>query len=338
MFWFRVVPLFLNNNTDSSNPNSFGIHLFQDQVSNDAILEHRSNPNNAFSIRHKDDTTKTVSSLLDLMYDDKTDVNRYAANINGRINASEFMIGTSDMRQAFQPGLYTSINPQITAQFRVNKGTGDGGFKFNTVNADGSVIPSSEFSVDGTGLVTANYYTQTNDTQDTESVSLLGLDTNGKWQRDYQSNKRFRQAEERMNSLETELVGDVPDKINEVINRTNGLLFFSQNISTIAKYVPGLNNQISFPIIYPSTGAGAKMLSEGTGQPWLWGGGQYDGASNIQDAISYVLSVAPNALCAAWSGDRINWYANATDGGSLQLVDGSGWVAIQFRSGLPGGA
>ena len=140
------------------------------------------------------------------------------------------------------------------------------------------------------------------------------------------------------------MTGDVPSKLNEVIDRTNALTFFSQNIATIQQYIPALT--VSFPIIYPSSGPTAKNIAgDGNGIPAAWGGGQYDGANTLVAALAYVNSVAPNAVCAAWSGSptgggggRINWYGNFTGGGQLSLVDGPGWVAIQLAAGLPGGA
>jgi len=97
-----------------------------------------------------------------------------------------------------------------------------------------------------------------------------------------------------------------------------------------------------FPIIYANSGANAKTISgDPNGQPWAFGGGQYDGAANLQAAIAHVKSVAPNAIAALWSGSptsgpgRINWYVS-TNNGQLQIVDGAGWVAIQFAAGVPG--
>ena len=101
----------------------------------------------------------------------------------------------------------------------------------------------------------------------------------------------------------------------------------------------------SYPIIYPNSGADAKTISgDNDGAPWAWGGGQYDYAPNLQAAIEYVKSVSPNAVCALWSGSptsgggRINWYNTFTapGRGTLQLVNGQSWVAIQFVEGLPG--
>jgi hypothetical protein len=97
-----------------------------------------------------------------------------------------------------------------------------------------------------------------------------------------------------------------------------------------------------FPIIYPNSGANAKTIDgDPNGQPWAFGGGQYDSAPNLQAAIAYVKSVAPNAIAALWSGSptsgpgRINWFVS-TNNGQLRIVDGAGWVAIQFAAGMIG--
>ena len=101
----------------------------------------------------------------------------------------------------------------------------------------------------------------------------------------------------------------------------------------------------SYPIIYPNSGPDAKtIIGDNDGFPWGWGGGQYDYAPNLQAAIAYVKSVSPNAVAALWSGSptsgggRINWYNSfyAPGRGTLQLVNGAGWVGIQFADGLPG--
>jgi hypothetical protein len=102
-----------------------------------------------------------------------------------------------------------------------------------------------------------------------------------------------------------------------------------------------------YPIIYPNTGPNAKQFCcDPAGQPWGWGGGQYDGAANMQVAIAYVMLNYPNALFAMWSGSptsgggRINWFnvaVSASGYGTMELVDGAGWVAIVFREGyIPG--
>jgi predicted acyltransferase (DUF342 family) len=70
-------------------------------------------------------------------------------------------------------------------------------------------------------------------------------------------------------------------------------------------------------------------------------GNLYYDAANLAAAIAYVSSVAPNAKVAVWSGSptsgpgRINWYVD-NNGGWIQLVSGSGLVAIQFAAGITG--
>jgi hypothetical protein len=115
------------------------------------------------------------------------------------------------------------------------------------------------------------------------------------------------------------------------------------NSAIPTSFISTLSPGPSFPIIYPNSGANAKMLmGDDNGQPWAWGGGQYDYAPNLQAAIAYVKSVAPNAVAAMWSGSqtsgggRINWYVSLTTGGQLRLANGAGWTAIQFAAGVPG--
>jgi hypothetical protein len=125
---------------------------------------------------------------------------------------------------------------------------------------------------------------------------------------------------------------------------TGEFVFFKDSAKTIDDPTVGAASSAStFPIIYPNTGENAKkLIGDPDGQPWYFGGGgQYDSAPNLQAAIEYVQSVAPNALCAQWSGSptsgggRINWYVS-TNNGALQIASGSSWVVIQFAAGVPG--
>ena len=125
---------------------------------------------------------------------------------------------------------------------------------------------------------------------------------------------------------------------------TGEFVFFKDSAKTIDD--PSFTAGPTFPIIYPNTGANAKkLIGDSDGYPWGWGGGQYDSAPNLQAAIAYVLSVAPNVVCAQWSGSptsgggRINWYTMTVSNqgrGTMQIVDGSSWVTIQFAAGVPG--
>ena len=114
------------------------------------------------------------------------------------------------------------------------------------------------------------------------------------------------------------------------------------NSAIPTSFISTLSPGPSFPIIYPNSGANAKTIDgDPNGQPWEFGGGQYDNAPNLQAAIAYVKSVAPNAIAALWSGSptsgpgRINWYVS-TNNGQLRIVDGAGWTAIQFAAGMLG--
>ena len=331
----------------------YGVKLSKD-VTNNAYLDLRADLSNKMSLRYKDNSSGTITSMLDLVNDSAlSNTSSYGATVNGRVKASSYYVGSIDTRAPVNTGVYQGYDGNV-GYFNINKGSGSGGFSFKTYNSDGSMLQSN-LNLLASGVVQAAYYTATGNAADSETVAIAGLDASGNLVRNYAANARFRALEARATAIESDLTGGVPTKVNEIITRLNGLNFFSQNIATIAVFNPADNNPAdyppqppSFPIIYPNTGANAKMLTgDNDGYPWGWAGGQYDGAANLQAAIAYVLSVSPGALCAQWSGSptsgggRINWYTMAVSNqgrGTMQLVNGAGWVAIQFKAGLPGGA
>ena len=232
--------LFIGHNTNTASANNgAGLHLFQDLQAKHGYLEHRAANEKAFIIRHKDDAKPEDEpvNMLQLKLDDGTVADRFGAEVKGRVKASQYHVSSSDMRLADTSGLYMDVSGNQTGMFRVNKGaSGSGGFSFQTHDAAGALVANSGLLVSGSGVVTAQYYTATTDTQDTEAVALAGLDASGNLVRNFASNLRFRQAEARLSSIEGELTGDVPDKLNEVITRLNNLNFFSSNIQNLPTY------------------------------------------------------------------------------------------------------
>jgi len=116
--------------------------------------------------------------------------------------------------------------------FNINKGSGTGGFAFNTYNADGSLLHNN-LNLKASGVVQAGYYSVSGNAADNEEVAISGFDASGNIVRHYSANARFRSIESRLTSAESSVSGPVTSKVNEVIARLNGLNFFSENIATI---------------------------------------------------------------------------------------------------------
>jgi hypothetical protein len=214
----------------------YGVKIQKD-ASNNAILDMRADMSNKMSLRYKDNASGAVSSMLDLANDAALTGAGYGAVVNGRVNASAYYVGAVDTRAPVNSGVYMAMDGSNVGQFSINKGSGTGGFSFNTHNADGSILQSN-LKLLASGVIQAAHYTASGNAADTESVAIAGLDANGNLVRNYQANARFRSLEARMTVVEGELTGDVPSKVNEIVNRLNGLNFFSQNIATIAVFTP----------------------------------------------------------------------------------------------------
>ena len=215
----------------------YGVKVSKDS-SNDAFVDLRADITNKMSLRYKDNTSGTVTSMLDLTNDSALTGSDYAATANGRVKASAYYVGSSDTRAPSTQGVYMGMDASKIGYFNINKGaTGTGGFAFNTYNADGSLLQSN-MNLKASGVVQASYYTATGNAADSESVAIGGFDASGNLVRNYAANARFRALEARLTTAETELSGDVPNKVNEIVMRLNGLNFFSQNIETISTFTP----------------------------------------------------------------------------------------------------
>jgi hypothetical protein len=223
----------------------YGVKILKD-ASNNAILDMRADISNKMSLRYKDNTSGAVSSMLDLTNDSALTGSGYGAQVNGRINASSYYVGRADTRAPINSGVYLAMDGSNVGKFSINKGSGSGGFSFKTYNSNGSLLQNN-LNLLASGVVQAAYYTATGNAGDSEAVAIAGLDGNGNLVRNYAINARYRAAEARLTVIEGELTGDVPSKVNEIVNRLNGLTFFSQNISTIAVFVPSSPGPVNGP-------------------------------------------------------------------------------------------
>ena len=215
----------------------YGLKLNKD-ASNNVTMDMRADPSNRMSFRYRDNTTGTISSMLQLANDTSLTGNGYGAIVQGRMNAASYFVSGVDTRAPVTPGMYFSNDGNV-GQFRINKGTGTGGFSFSTFSSNGTLLQSN-LNLLASGMIQAAYYTATGAAADFESVAAAGFDASGNLIRNFALNTRLRTLEARVTVVELANVPTLTTKMNEMITRLNGLNFFSQNISTIATY--GISN------------------------------------------------------------------------------------------------
>lgn len=214
----------------------YGVKLSTDSTNN-AYLDVRADISNKLALRYKDNSSGTVSSMLDLVNDSAlSSTSSYGASVNGRVKASSYYVGSIDTRAPLNTGVYQGYDGNV-GYFNINKGSGSGGFSFKTYNSDGSLLQSN-LNLLASGIIQASYYTATGNAADFETIAVSGFDISGNIVRSYTANSRFRALESRLTAVEGDLTGGVPTKVNEIVSRLNGLNFFSQNIATIAVFNP----------------------------------------------------------------------------------------------------
>jgi hypothetical protein len=258
---------------------TYGVKLTADSTHN-AFMDVRGDASNKIAFRHKDQTSGTVTAMLDLTNDSSLTGTGYGATVNGRVNASSYYVGTVDTRAPTSTGVYMGTDGNV-GYFNINKGSGTGGFAFKTYNADGTLLQSN-LNLMASGIVNASYYTSTGNAADSESVAVAGFDASGNIVRLYQSNERFRTIEARMTAAESSVNGPVSSKVNEIITRLNGLNFFSQNIETIAATSGSTPSAPSGPtpvVSYPFNGSTTDVAGGATNQ-FVVNGNYYYNPSN----------------------------------------------------------
>jgi hypothetical protein len=166
-----------------------------------------------------------------LKKDNKTDDNVIGADLTGRLKASQLHLDGVDTRAPMNSGLYLSADNAYTAQIKINKGSGTGGFVFTTNNSDGS-LERVNMSLNSNGTVTLPQYLRTADPYDDENYAIAGFDANGKIVRAYQQNRRFQSIESRATAVEGDK-SDTAIRINEIIRRINSLSVFSTDMSEL---------------------------------------------------------------------------------------------------------
>jgi len=213
-----------------------GTRIFQDNNDN-AFLDFRTTATDgakSFAVRIQDDSApSSFSNMLTLNKDTVTDTSVYGASVSGRVKASQFYVNQADARAPLKAGVYVGQNNATTGYFNINKGSGSGGFNFQTFNADGTTNKTN-LSLKGSGSVQIPYYsTVTTDSQDSETTALAVFDATGNLARGYSQNNRFRGLETRLGSLEGTVVASVPVKVNEIIGRLNTLKVWNTKIADL---------------------------------------------------------------------------------------------------------
>ena len=304
---------------------TYGVKIQSDATHN-AFIDVRGDASNKLSFRHKDNGSGTISSMLELMNDSSLTGTGYGAIVNGRINASSYYVGKVDTRAPTNTGVYMGTDGNV-GYFNINKGSGIGGFEFKTYNADGSLLQSN-LNLTGSGVVQASYYTASGNANDFESVAIMGFDASGNIVRHYSSNLRFRSIESRLTSSEADVNGPVLSKVNEIIDRLNGLSFFSQSISTLSLSVgepenPPVNSDPDTAItVITTASSGASLVlnldSRNTNSlarganPGTWN----DLSSNHNNATIYgavAYGLKGGQYCAVFPGAQTD-YVQALDG------------------------
>jgi hypothetical protein len=260
---------------------TYGVKLTSDSTHN-AFMDVRGDASNKIAFRHKDQTSGTISSMLDLANDSALTGSGYGATVNGRVNASSYYVGSVDTRAPTSTGVYMGTDGNV-GYFNINKGSGTGGFAFNTYNADGTLLQSN-LNLKASGVIQASYYTATGNADDSESVAVIGFDASGNIVRHYQSNARFRTIEARLTAAESSVNGPVSSKVNEVISRLNGLNFFSQNIQTLPTAPAAPTN------VVPTQASTTSMSVAFTGD---------------NQATSYTVTSTPGGITATGSSSPI---------------------------------
>jgi hypothetical protein len=224
---------------------TYGVKITSDSTHN-AFMDVRGDASNKIAFRHKDQSSGTVTSMLDLTNDSSLTGSGYGATVNGRVNASSYYVGSVDTRTPTSTGVYMGTDGNV-GYFNINKGSGTGGFAFKTYNADGTLLQSN-LNLMSSGVVQASYYTASGNADDSESVAVMGIDASGNLVRNYNINKRYRAIEARLTASESSVNGPLSAKVNEIVTRINGLNFFSQTISTLS----GVTNSSPAPTSSPT--------------------------------------------------------------------------------------
>lgn len=225
----------MRNDVTSTSTNKKGIRI-NHTVNNNSTFDLRSSTGavNSLAFRLQDDASpSSYSNMLSLTDDDKSSTSVYGANVTGRVKASQYFVGESDTRAPTSTGLYVGQDNSSIGYFNMNAGaSGTGGFKFSTLNSDGSEA-AVNLHIQKTGNIIVPAYAATNNSLDSEARAFAAFNAEGQLVRDYDQNARLRSTEARIQALETSNSSDIPNKVNEIISRINSVAFFNTNVTPL---------------------------------------------------------------------------------------------------------
>jgi hypothetical protein len=219
--------------SDTSVAENKGTHLYQD-ASDNAYFDLRTDTGGTkkIGLRIQNFSTGVYHNALSLTDDNKESDTVFGAEVGGRIKASQFHVGEADNRTPVAQGVYVGQNSSNIGYFNINKGSGTGGFAFNTYDASGN-LSQNNLNLAADGKVQAVAYSKTTEALDSETYAIASFDASGNLVRNYQQNARLRSVEERVTDLESEMSNTLPKKVNQIIGRINGLKFFSNDIEAL---------------------------------------------------------------------------------------------------------
>ena len=225
-----------NNITLNDGQSRRGFMMKQDSDDN-AFLDFRTQTGGVknLTFRLQDDNSPDNKYPMMILTDDGNVVSAktYGMIINGRVKASQYYVNQADNRVPDEPGVYLGMDSTNKGYFNINKGSGTGGFTFKTHDAQGNETQTN-LSLKAAGSVQIPYYsTVTTDTQDSETTALMAFDSDGNIVRNFKQNQRVRSIETRVSTIESNVVSNIPQKVNEIIGRLNTLKVWSTSISDI---------------------------------------------------------------------------------------------------------
>jgi len=258
--------LVINGNVDGKynksaiilgNTSTYG-RMMYDEIQKSSFIDVKGPADAKIVHRKFDSVSNSFKNILSMVIDNGAESSVVAANFDGRVQASQLVVNGNDSRVPEANKLNLSNNGG-RGNFNVNKGlNGLGGFVFRTYDNNNN-LHTTNMVLNESGAVQMEYYKKTDDINDNEAVAIAGLDANGTLVRNYEANERLRNNETRLKVVEDHLVGNgtLPNKVNEIVNRLNGLNFFSSNIAPLP--IEGLSALPFGYIVNAPTGLSAGM-------------------------------------------------------------------------------
>ena len=222
------------------NTSTYG-RMMYDEVAKSSFIDVKGAADAKIVHRKFDVASNSFKNILS-MVNDNNGVSSVAGDFDGRVQATQFVVQGNDSRVPEANKLNVSSNGG-RGNFNVNKGqSGLGGFAFRTYDLNNNLV-ATNMVLNQSGAVQMEYYKKTADINDNEAVAIVGVDVNGTLIRNYEANERLRNQESRIRTVENDLStnGRMPSKITEIMNRINGLSFFSNNIAnfSMGAFTPG---------------------------------------------------------------------------------------------------